>query len=122
MLGELGADVINCDKIAHNIYLKGKPCHTKLVEAFGERILDNDGEVNRKELGAIVFSSLVSFIGLLYCKTVIVWVLGRVRQAEFFGLARDVGGSQQCCGEVELPSRHCRSGHFAESRMGEVLP
>lgn len=122
MLGELGADVINCDKVGHTIYQKGKPCHAKLVGAFGERILDIDGEVNRKQLGAIVFSSPVSFVGSLCCKQFIVRVLGGAGQAELFGLARHVGGGQQCGGEFEFQGRRCRGGHIVESGMGEILP
>lgn len=58
-LSERGAKVINCDEIGHQIYRKGKPCYRKLIEAFGERIVAEDGEVNRKALGAIVFSDAV---------------------------------------------------------------
>ena len=35
---------------------KGEPALDKLVAAFGEAILTNDGELNRKKLGEIVFN------------------------------------------------------------------
>ncbi|XP_044760646.1 bifunctional coenzyme A synthase [Coccinella septempunctata] len=54
-LKELGALIIDADKIGHGIYAKGKPCHKLLVDKFGDRILADDGEIDRKKLGAIVF-------------------------------------------------------------------
>lgn len=59
-LQEHGAKIIDCDKVGHDVYKKGKPCHLKLVEVFGEKILTEDGEINRKVLGGIVFSDPVS--------------------------------------------------------------
>jgi len=54
-LKELGALIIDADLIGHGIYKKGKPCHKLLVDKFGEGILADDGEIDRKKLGAIVF-------------------------------------------------------------------
>lgn len=59
-LQELGALIIDCDKIGHNVYKLGKPCYKLLVEHFGEEILDENREVNRKVLGGIVFKDPVS--------------------------------------------------------------
>lgn len=53
---KLGAFVINCDKLAHQIYEPDTPCHSKLVEHFGNDILSDDNAINRKKLGAIVFA------------------------------------------------------------------
>lgn len=61
-LENLGAHVINADIVAHNTYKTGKPCHQKLVEHFGQKILNEDGEINRKVLGEIVFKNPVSFL------------------------------------------------------------
>ncbi|XP_017772037.1 PREDICTED: bifunctional coenzyme A synthase-like [Nicrophorus vespilloides] len=55
-LGELGAYVINCDVVAHDLYKPGRSCHKVLVNEFGSRILSKDGEINRQILGGIVFS------------------------------------------------------------------
>lgn len=56
-LEKLGAKIINCDLIGHNVYKKGKPCHQKIVEAFGGQVLSSDGEIDRKVLGGIVFKN-----------------------------------------------------------------
>lgn len=58
-LAKLGAAVIDCDKVAHELYRAGRPCHRIIQEAFGDGILGEDGEINRKALGAIVFHNKV---------------------------------------------------------------
>lgn len=54
--GKHGAFVINCDKLAHEIYEPGTKCHEKLVSHFGNAILNEDNRINRKKLGGIVFT------------------------------------------------------------------
>lgn len=49
--------VIGADEIGHRILLKGDLAYDKVVEAFGEDILDEEGQIVRKRLGAIVFSN-----------------------------------------------------------------
>ena len=51
-----GAYIVDADKIAHDIILKGKPAYAELVEYFGKEILGDDGEVVRRKLGTLVFS------------------------------------------------------------------
>lgn len=53
---KLGAAVINCDKLAHEIYEPGTDCHRKLAAHFGTGILSPDNRIDRKRLGAIVFA------------------------------------------------------------------
>ena len=55
LLGELGAEVIQADKVAHEAYEPGTPGWREVVEAFGEGVLDADGRIDRKALGGIVF-------------------------------------------------------------------
>ena len=56
MLGELGAEIIDADRIAHEAYTPHTPVWKEVVEAFGEDILQPSGEIDRKRLGSIVFS------------------------------------------------------------------
>lgn len=56
MLAERGAVVIDADRVAHEVYLPGTRGHELLVERFGSEILDDDGAVDRAELGALVFN------------------------------------------------------------------
>ncbi|MDE2718009.1 MAG: dephospho-CoA kinase [Chloroflexota bacterium] len=55
LLGELGAEIIEADKVAHEAYELGTPGWREVVEAFGEGVLDADGRIDRKALGGIVF-------------------------------------------------------------------
>lgn len=58
-LQQHGAEIINCDTIAHEVYKQGKPCYTALIEAFSDKIVAENGEIDRKILGGIVFSDPV---------------------------------------------------------------
>jgi dephospho-CoA kinase len=55
MLAELGVEVIDADRVAHQVMRAGTPVHARIVEAFGPEVLDADGEIDRARLGAIVF-------------------------------------------------------------------
>ncbi|NWU67017.1 COASY synthase, partial [Pterocles burchelli] len=57
LLGELGAFVIDADKLGHAVYAPGGPAYGQVVAAFGAEILNADGTINRKVLGAKVFGS-----------------------------------------------------------------
>ena len=56
ILGELGACIVDADKIGHEVLLKGTAAYKKIIDTFGEKFCDIDGEINRKALGAYVFS------------------------------------------------------------------
>jgi dephospho-CoA kinase len=56
MLAELGAVIIDADKIAFDAVLKGKPACRKIIDFFGECILLGNGEIDRKALGDIIFN------------------------------------------------------------------
>lgn len=55
-LEKFGARIIDCDKLAHELYEPGAVCYNEVVTTFGESILSEDGRIDRKKLGAIVFS------------------------------------------------------------------
>lgn len=61
-LEKLGAGLVNCDKIAHDVYLPGKSCFNAILEIFGPTILKSDGFIDRKALGAIVFNDKASLL------------------------------------------------------------
>ena len=56
MLGALGAEVIDADKVGHKIYLPDTPAWREIVEAFGAGILAADRTIDRSKLGPIVFA------------------------------------------------------------------
>ena len=57
ILSDLGAEVIYADEVGHRAYLRNTETWQELVANFGEDILQADGEIDRRKLGAIVFSS-----------------------------------------------------------------
>lgn len=57
---DLGAIIIDADKIAHDVVNKGEPAWEEIVRHFGEEYLLPDGEIDRKALGRLVFSDPVN--------------------------------------------------------------
>jgi dephospho-CoA kinase len=57
ILAELGAFIIDADKVGHEIYLPGKEAWQQVIAEFGHDILAADQTIDRKKLGAIVFAS-----------------------------------------------------------------
>ncbi len=49
------AYIVEADKTAHTLLAAGLPAYEKIVGYFGEKILDEDGEIDRKKLADIVF-------------------------------------------------------------------
>ncbi len=56
MLAELGAEVVDADKTAHEAMRAGTPIHAQIVETFGAQVLAPNGEIDRARLGALVFA------------------------------------------------------------------
>jgi dephospho-CoA kinase len=56
MFHELGAQIIDADRIGHELFAKTSPVFAEVVERFGNGILDSQREICRQRLGAIVFS------------------------------------------------------------------
>jgi dephospho-CoA kinase len=54
-LAELGALVLDADRIAHDMIRRGGEAHAEVVARFGEGVLGPDGDVDRRVLGALVF-------------------------------------------------------------------
>ena len=56
ILAELGAVVIDADKLAREVVAPGTEGLARVVEAFGPEVLTEAGELDRPALGAIVFA------------------------------------------------------------------
>ena len=56
MLEELGAVIIDADKLAREVVEKGTPGLAAVVEAFGPELLTPEGDLDRPAMGAVVFS------------------------------------------------------------------
>ena len=69
LLGQLGAHVIDADKLGHNAYVSGSEAFDLVVSVFGGDTVGSDGEIDRKVLGSKVFGNAESLKKL----TDIVW-------------------------------------------------
>ncbi|HEY8393926.1 MAG TPA: dephospho-CoA kinase [Thermaerobacter sp.] len=55
MLAELGAAVVDADAIAREVVEPGEPALARIVAAFGPGVLDEQGRLDRRRLGRLVF-------------------------------------------------------------------
>ena len=53
---ELSVEIIDADVISHELSKKGGAAFEEIVEAFGDQIIGDDGELDRKKLRSIVFN------------------------------------------------------------------
>ncbi len=56
MLGQLGAQVIDADSVAHELLRRDTPTWREVVEEFGSAIVGEDMSIDRAKLGRIVFA------------------------------------------------------------------
>jgi len=52
----MGFNVIDADVISREVVEIGKPAYFEIIEHFGRDIIDEDGNINRKKLGSIIFN------------------------------------------------------------------
>ena len=57
ILEQLGALVVEADRLAHEVIRRGEPGWQEAVTAFGQGVLGADGEINRAALGRRVFAA-----------------------------------------------------------------
>jgi len=78
MLAELGAPILDADKVAQSTYAPGASAYNDVVAAFGRGIVAADGTIDRTKLGPIVFADPAQLKKL----TSIVWprTLDRLRE------------------------------------------
>ena len=56
LLAQMGAEIIDTDMIAREVVKKGSDCLKELCKAFGDEILLDNGELDRKRLASIAFA------------------------------------------------------------------
>lgn len=69
MLAELGAPIIDADKVAQSTYAPGGPAYDAVIATFGTEIVAPDRTIDRRKLGPIVFADPAILAKL----TAIVW-------------------------------------------------
>lgn len=85
-LEQLGANVIDADKLGHRVYEPDAPGFARVVEAFGDDVVGDDGRIDRRALGGKVFGDADALERL----TDIVWPeIRRLAEAEMAALLDD---------------------------------
>lgn len=56
MFKNLGAKIVDADKLGHSVILPHKPAWEKITRLFGKGVLQNDLTIDRGKLGKIVFT------------------------------------------------------------------
>jgi len=59
MFRDLGAKIIDADKLGHSVILPYKPAWKKIVKLYGKDILRNDLTIDREKLGKTVFTNQI---------------------------------------------------------------
>ena len=57
IFADLGIDVINADKVSKELSAKNTPSYKAMVQHFGDRVLLDNGEINRRYLRDLIFSN-----------------------------------------------------------------
>jgi len=48
--------ILDADRLGHEVYLPDRPAYDDIVEEFGREVIAEDGTIDRKKLGPIVFA------------------------------------------------------------------
>jgi len=56
-LAELGATIIDADKVGHEAFMPDTELWHKVVAAFGNQVVAPDGSIDREKLGTLVFGN-----------------------------------------------------------------
>ena len=57
LLKELGAVVMDADKIGHELLEPGGQAYQAVADAFGKQVLETSGQIDRRKLAEVVFDS-----------------------------------------------------------------
>jgi dephospho-CoA kinase len=57
MFKDLGAKIVDADKLGHSVILPHRPAWKKIIRLFGKDFLRNDRTIDREKLGKIVFTN-----------------------------------------------------------------
>ena len=87
MLAELGAPVLDADKIGHLTYAPGASAYDAVIAAFGREIVAPDRTIDRRKLGSIVFGQPAQLKKL----TSIVWPALFAKMREMVAEMRSAG-------------------------------
>jgi dephospho-CoA kinase len=90
LLAELGAVIIDADKVGHEAFKPNTRAWHEVVSAFGKQIVTPSGEIDRRKLGVIVFSDPVSLSRLNQIMHPVMYDMMKARIEEYRQQGADV--------------------------------
>ena len=133
------AVICQADHVAWELQEQGQKCYAEIVEHFGREILHDDGTINRKKLGQIVFNDNKELLVLNEImhpavKEAIVELIQieREKQIEYFVLEAALlleDGYKQICDEMwyiytDEMTRRCRlkeSRAYSDAKIDAIM-
>lgn len=82
-LGELGAAILDVDKVGHEALKPGGEAWERVVSAFGKSILTVSGDIDRAKLGKLVFDNHKARMRLNHITHPIIYNMVNARLEEF---------------------------------------
>lgn len=84
ILEGMGAYVIDADRIGREVVCRGEKAYDELLRRFGDGILGDDGEIDRKKLAAHVFTDMdqLAFLNAVTHKYIIERILEKLSWAK----------------------------------------
>ena len=55
LFAKYGIPAVDTDAVSRIVMKKGEDCYNEVVQAFGKTILDENGEIIRRSLAAIIY-------------------------------------------------------------------
>ena len=82
--GNYSCEIYLADEVAHKIKEKGEPCYEQLVTLLGREILDEDGQINKLKMAAIIFGDekILKKVNEIIHPGVKEYILARIREAK----------------------------------------
>lgn len=84
-LEQLGAIVLDADRVYHRLLAESPAMQTALVQAFGPGILDGDGAIDRKRLAGAVYPDRLEELNQITHPLIITAVMEEVEKARTEG-------------------------------------
>ena len=78
------SEIYLADEVAHKIKEKGEPCYEQLVTLLGREILDEDGQINKLKMAAIIFEDekILKKVNEIIHPCVKEYILARIRESK----------------------------------------
>lgn len=77
-------EIYLADEVAHKIKEKGESCYERLVNLLGREVLDEDGQINKAKMAAIIFADekILKQVNEIVHPGVKEYILARIREAK----------------------------------------